>query len=145
MAVRSLAATKRRQGIIIGAGVAVALRVVLTFFAAKLLTMSGIKFFGGLLIIWIAIKLFMEGAPQDKFQKVATTLRQAIVTIMIADLVVSTDNILAVAGASKGKLFLLILVSGLASPLLFLQATSSPPLWINILLLYTLGQAFWGR
>lgn len=123
MAVRSLSPRKRKQGIIVGAAFAVVLRIALTFFAAKLLTIGGIKFFGGLLITWIAIKLFMDGAPQDKFQKLATTLRQAIITIVIADLVMSTDNILAVAGASHGNLFLLIFGLGLSIP--FVVFTSS--------------------
>jgi len=116
MAVRSLSRKQRTKGIIIGAGAAVVLRVGLTFVAAQLLTISGIKFFGGALILWVAVKLFMEGAPEDKFQKEAKTLKQAIVTIMIADLVMSTDNILAVAGASKGNLFLLLFGLGLSIP-----------------------------
>jgi YjbE family integral membrane protein len=123
MAVRSLAPKQRRTGIIIGAGAAVVLRVGLTFVAAQLLTVSGIKFFGGLLILWIAVKLFMEGAPEDKFHKEVKTLKQAVVTIMIADLVMSTDNILAVAGVSKGNLFLLIFGLGLSIP--FVVFTSS--------------------
>jgi predicted tellurium resistance membrane protein TerC len=87
MAVRSLAPKQRRTGIIIGAAAAaVVLRVGLTFVAAQLLTVSGIKFFGDLLILWIAVKLFVEGAPEDKFQKEVKTLKQAVVTIMIADL-----------------------------------------------------------
>jgi YjbE family integral membrane protein len=113
MAVRSLPKKQRRKGITIGAGGAVVLRVGLTFVAAQLLMISFVKFFGGALITWIAVKLFIEGAPEDKFQKEAKTLGQAVVTVMIADLVMSTDNILAVAAASKGNLFLLIFGLGL--------------------------------
>ncbi len=105
MAVRSLSPKQRMRGITIGAGAAVVIRVILTFFAAKLLTISFVKLFGGFLITWIAVKLFIEGAPEDKFKREAKALGQAVVTIMIADLIMSTDNILAIAGASKGNFF----------------------------------------
>lgn len=123
MAVKSLSPKQRRQGIILGAGAAVILRIILTFFAAQLLNISFVKLLGGILITWIAVKLFMEGAPEDKFQKTAKNLKQAIITIVIADLIMSTDNILAVAGASKGNLFLLIF--GLGLSILFVVFTSN--------------------
>ena len=123
LAVKSLHGKQRRSGIIFGAGAAVALRVVLTFFVAQLLTISFIKLLGGMLILWIAVKLFIEGAPEDKFQKEATTFWQAIRVIVIADLIMSTDNILAVAGACKGNFFLLLF--GLALSIPFVVFTSS--------------------
>src|SRR3990172_4189850 len=66
MAVRSLPKEKRKKGIIFGAGAAVLLRVILTFFVAQLLTVSYVKLVGGVLILWIAVKLFIEGAPEDE-------------------------------------------------------------------------------
>jgi YjbE family integral membrane protein len=123
LAVKSLHGKQRRTGIIFGAGVAVALRVVLTFFVAQLLQISFVKLLGGMLILWIAVKLFIEGAPEDKFQKEATTFWQAIRVIVIADLIMSTDNILAVAGACKGNFFLLLF--GLALSIPFVVFTSS--------------------
>ena len=123
LAVKNLHGKQRRTGIIFGAGAAVALRVVLTFFVAQLLQISFVKLFGGVLILWIAVKLFIEGAPEDKFQKDATTFWQAIRVIVIADLIMSTDNILAVAGACKGNFFLLLF--GLALSIPFVVFTSS--------------------
>ena len=123
LAVKNLHGKQRRSGIIFGAGAAVALRVVLTFFVAQLLQISFIKLIGGVLIFWIAVKLFIEGAPEDKFQKEATTFWQAIRVIVIADLIMSTDNILAVAGACKGNFFLLLF--GLALSIPFVVFTSS--------------------
>jgi YjbE family integral membrane protein len=123
LAVKSLHGKQRRTGIIFGAGAAVALRVVLTFFVAQLLQISFVKLIGGVLILWIAVKLFIEGAPEDKFQKEATTFWQAIRVIVIADLIMSTDNILAVAGACKGNFFLLLF--GLALSIPFVVFTSS--------------------
>jgi len=123
LAVKSLHGKQRRTGIIFGAGAAVALRVVLTFFVAQLLQISFVKLIGGILILWIAVKLFIEGAPEEKFQKEATTFWQAIRIIVIADLIMSTDNILAVAGACKGNFFLLLF--GLALSIPFVVFTSS--------------------
>jgi len=122
MAVRSLPRQQRRWGIIIGAGVAVVLRVVLTFFVAQLLEISFIKLAGGVLIAWIAVKLFIEGAPEQT-DKVAKSLGQAVRLIVIADITMSTDNVLAVAGASHGNAFLLIF--GLALSIPFVVFTSN--------------------
>jgi YjbE family integral membrane protein len=123
MAVRSLPRKQRRRGIAFGAGAAVVLRVALTFFAAQLLQVNFIKFVGGAVILWIAVKLFVEGAPQEEVTKEAKTLMQAVWIIIIADLTMSTDNVLAVAGASKGNLFLLVF--GLALSIPFVVFTSN--------------------
>ncbi len=122
MAVRSLPRKQRRWGIIIGAGAAVVLRVALTFFVAQLLEISFIKLAGGVLIAWIAVKLFIEGAPEQT-DKVAKSLGQAVRLIVIADITMSTDNVLAVAGASHGNAFLLIF--GLALSIPFVVFTSN--------------------
>ena len=123
MAVRSLPRKQRTRGIAFGAGAAVVLRVTLTFFAAQLLQVNFIKFIGGAVILWIAVKLFVEGAPQEEVKQEAKTLAQAIWVIIIADLTMSTDNVLAVAGASKGNFFLLIF--GLALSIPFVVFTSN--------------------
>jgi YjbE family integral membrane protein len=145
MAVRSLPKKQRMKGITIGAGGAVVLRVGLTFVAAQLLMISFVKFFGGALITWIAVKLFIEGAPEDKFQKEAKTLGQAVVTVMIADLVMSTDNILAVAAASKGNLFLLIFGLGLSIPFVVFTSTFLASLMDKYPVIIYLGAAVLGR
>ena len=74
MAVRSLPPEQRTKGILFGSGAAVFLRVVLTFFVAQMLKISFIKLVGGLLIIWIAIKLFMEGAHEQEDGREATNI-----------------------------------------------------------------------
>ena len=123
MAVRSLPRKQRTRGIAFGAGAAVILRVTLTFFAAQLLQINFIKFIGGAVILWIAVKLFVEGAPDEEVKREAKTLWQAIWVIIIADITMSTDNVLAVAGASKGNLFLLLF--GLALSIPFVVFTSN--------------------
>ena len=122
MAVKSLPPQQRRIGIAAGAGGAVVLRVILTFFAARLLSLPWLKLTGGLLILWIAVKLMTEddGAGEGAS---ARTLRQAIWLILVADITMSVDNILAVAAASKGNLLLLSL--GLGLSITFVVFTSS--------------------
>jgi len=100
MAVRSLPTSQRRKGILLGAGAAVVLRVLATFFVSQMLRIQFIKLVGGALILWIAVKLFVEGAPEEGLDREATNLWQAIRIIVIADITMSVDNMLAVAGAS---------------------------------------------
>jgi YjbE family integral membrane protein len=123
MAVRSLPQEKRRKGILFGAGAAVLLRVIATFFVAQLLNISYVKLVGGALILWIAVKLFVEGAPEDGHDRKATTIWEAIKIIVIADITMSLDNMLAVGGASHGNLFLLLF--GLALSIPFVVFTSN--------------------
>lgn len=122
-AVRSLPRKQRQKGILLGAGAAVLLRVVLTYFAAQLLQMSFVKLFGGLFILWIAVKLFVDSAPEEEVQRSAHSILQALWVIVVADITMSVDNVLAVAGASKGNLFLLLFGLGLSIP--FVVFTSS--------------------
>jgi len=122
MAVRSLPNQQRLWGIILGSLLAVVLRIALTFFAAKLLLISFLKMAGGLLIGWIAMKLFKEGPEEGKAVS-AVGLWQAVRIIVIADLVMSLDNVLAIAGASKGNFLLLVL--GLGTSIPFVVGTSS--------------------
>ncbi|RJQ46609.1 MAG: TerC family protein [Nitrospiraceae bacterium] len=117
MAVRSLPSEQRKKGIIFGAGAAVLLRVIATFFVSQLLTISFIKLVGGAVILWIAVKLFMEGVPDERIEKEATTVVQAVKIIVIADITMAIDNMLAVGGASHGNLFLLLFGLGLSVPL----------------------------
>jgi YjbE family integral membrane protein len=116
MAVRSLPHEQRKKGILFGSGAAVLLRVILTFFVAQLLQLSYVKLVGGILILWIAVKLFMEGVPEENVEKEAKTISQAIKIIVIADITMALDNMLAVGGASHGNLFLLLFGLGLSIP-----------------------------
>lgn len=123
MAVRSLPREQRRKGIIFGSAVAVILRVILTFFAAQLLQVSFIKLVGGILVAWIAVKLFTEEGQDSELEKEGTTFVQALKIIIIADLVMSLDNVLAVAAASNGNFFLLLF--GLVSSIPLVVGTST--------------------
>lgn len=123
MAVRNLPPKKRTIGILLGAGGAVVLRICLTIVVAQLINIKGLKFCGGVLIMWIALKLFIEGAPEEGTRKEAKTIWQAMITIMIADIIMSLDNMLAVAGASRGNNFLILF--GLLLSIPFVVFTSN--------------------
>lgn len=144
MAVRSLPRRQRQWGIILGAGAAVLLRVVLTFFVAQLLVIQFIKFIGGILIAWIAVKLFIEGAPEQEDRE-AKTLLQAMWLIVVADLTMSTDNVLAVAGASHGNFFLLMFGLALSIPFVVFTSNLLSMLMDRYPIILYIGAAILGR
>ena len=145
MAVRSLPHDQRRRGIIFGAGAAVLLRVMITFFVAQLLNISYVKLIGGLLILWIAVKLFVEGAPDEEQDRKATTIWQAIKIIVIADITMSLDNMLAVGGASHGNLFLLLFGLGLSIPFIVLTSNLLSMLMDKYPVIIYIGAAILGK
>ena len=144
MAVRSLPKRQRVLGITFGAGAAVVLRIVLTFFAAKLLSIPYLKAIGGLLIGWIAVKLFLESAPDEKVRE-ASSLMHAIRMICVADFIMSTDNVLGVAGASKGNLFLLLFGLGLSIPIVVGTSTLISMLMDKFPAIVYIGAAVLGK
>ena len=145
LAVKSLPRKQRLKGIAFGAGAAVILRVILTFFAAQLLQIQFVKFVGGVLIIWIAVKLLIEGAHEDEIPEEAGSIWQAVWIIVIADLTMSLDNVLAVAGASGGNLFLLIFGLGLSIPLVVFASNFLSRLMDRYPFVIYIGAAILGR
>jgi len=109
LACRNLPAHQRRKGILFGVGGAIGLRIVLTFFAVSLLALPYLKLIGALLLLWIGIKLIL---PEEEHHagniKADTRLFGAIKTIIIADFVMSLDNVLGVTAAAKGNVSLLV-------------------------------------
>jgi YjbE family integral membrane protein len=145
MAVKTLPRSQRLKGSAFGAGVAVLLRVTLTFVAAQLLLIKFLKFAGGALILWIAVKLFIEGSPEDETGKQAQSLWQAIWIIVVADITMSTDNVLAVAAASNGNLFLLIFGLSLSIPFVVFTSNLLAMLMDKYPFLVYVGAAILGR
>jgi YjbE family integral membrane protein len=122
MAVRGLPREQRRTGILLGAAAAVIIRVGLTFFVAQLLAMPFVKLAGGVLILWIAMKLFLGDGGEEGSVRRATGPWDAVKLIVVADVTMSLDNMLAVGGASQGRLSLLAF--GLALSIPFIVFTS---------------------
>ncbi len=117
MAVRTLPRRQQRLGIFWGATGAVVFRVMLTFVAAQLLLLPYLQLVGGLVLVWIALKFLREESGGEGKVRHGTTVSEAIRIIIIADLVMSTDNVLAVAAASEGSFFLLLFGLGLSIPI----------------------------
>jgi len=115
MAVKNLKGRTRTLGIAFGAGGAVVVRVAATFVVAQLLTISFIKLFGGAVLIWIAVKLLVQGSEEENVKE-AGSLLQAFWIIIVADMSMGIDNMLAVGAASHGNLFLLLFGLGLSIP-----------------------------
>ncbi len=145
MAVRGLPAKQRKKGIILGAGAAVLLRVLCTFVTARLLRIQYVKLIGGAVIIWIAVKLLMEGAHEEKIQREPKTIWQAVWVIVVADITMSIDNMLAVGGASKGNLFLLLFGLGLSIPLVVFTSNLLSILMDKYPIIVYIGAAVLGR
>ena len=108
LACRRLPEAQRKQGIFWGVVGAIGLRVILIFFALQLLAIPFLKIVGGLLLLWIGIKLLQPEEEVHDSIEGSTHLLGAIRTIIIADAVMSLDNVIAVAAAAKGDLGLVI-------------------------------------
>ena len=108
MAAHRLEPRQRRTAILIGGGAAIVLRISLTAIAALLLRLQGLRLLGGLLLLWIGWKLLRQEEEQHEGVKAAASMSGAITTILVADFIMSLDNVLGVAGASEGNLALLI-------------------------------------
>ena len=145
LAVRSVPREQRLKSIIIGSGAAVMLRVVLTFFAVKLLTIPYLQLIGGILIIWIAVKLFLKGSSENNQEKSADSFFSALRIIMAADFVMSIDNVIAIAAASKGSLFLLIIGLALSIPIVVGTSTFLSKLMDRYPVIITIGAAVLGK
>lgn len=119
LACRNLPEHQRRLGIFWGVGGAIALRITLTFFAVSLLSIPYLKIIGAILLLWIGVKLVQPQQEEGGHEiKAAGNLIGAIRTIIIADFVMSLDNVIAVAAAARDSLFLLIFGLALSIPLM---------------------------
>jgi len=145
LAVKSLPERERHIGITAGAAFAVVLRIGLTFFAAQLLQIQFVKLVGGLLILWIAVKLLVQDAEGEEGGKEARTLWQAMLYIVIADITMSTDNILAIAGTSKGNVGLLIFGLGLSIPFVVFTSNLLSRIMDRFPIIVWIGAAILGR
>lgn len=118
LACRNLPPEQRRRGIFWGVAGAVGLRVVLTAVAALVLNLPWLKLIGGVLLFWIGIKLLMPEDDDGCDIAPAAHLWGAVRTIVVADFVMSLDNVIGVAGASQGNLFLLLFGLVVSIPLI---------------------------
>jgi YjbE family integral membrane protein len=145
MAVRHLPIHQRRKGIVLGAGAAVALRVVATFFVAQLLRVSLVKLAGGAAVLWIAVHLFVDASDEDDKDMKAQSLWHAVRLIVIADISLSIDNMLAVGGASHGNLVLLIFGLIVSVPFVVMASNFLSTLMARYPVIVVAGAALLGK
>ncbi|WP_225782244.1 YjbE family putative metal transport protein [Xenophilus sp. Marseille-Q4582] len=123
LAARALPPDQQKKAVLFGSGAAVVLRVVLTVVAAKLLSLRFLQIIGGLLLLWIGVQLLGDEGGDEGPAEAGGGLMTAIRTILIADLVMSLDNVIAVAAAAHGDTLLLILGLALSIPLVIFGST----------------------
>ncbi len=143
LAARSLPKHQQGKAIAWGAGAAVALRIILTIVAVEALKYPFLKIIGAILLFWIAVKLLI---PEDGEEDIESSdnLVQAIKTILIADLVMSLDNVIGVAAAAKGSMTLLILGLAISIPLVIFGATILLKLMERFPVIITIGAGLLG-
>jgi len=143
LAARSLPARQQKMAIIWGSGAAVVMRIILTIFAVALLTLPWLKLVGSLLLFWIGVKLLIPEEGDDDVPA-NDQLLAAIKTILIADLVMSLDNVIAVAAAAGGSVTLLILGLAISIPLVIFGATLLIKLMERFPVIITIGAGLIG-
>ena len=111
LAARSLPPKQQKQAIFWGSGAAIVMRIVLTLFAVALLGLPWLKLIGSVLLLWIGVKLLIPEEDNDNIEA-SDNLGAAIKTIIVADLVMSLDNVIGVAAAAKGNVLLLVVATG---------------------------------
>ena len=145
MAVKNLHGKKRTLGITLGAGGAVLVRVACTFLVAQLLTMPYVKLIGGAVIIWIAVKLLTDTADEECHGKEAQDIWQALWIIIVADMSMGIDNMLAVGAASHGNLFLLLFGLFLSIPFVVFMSNMLSKLMDKYPIILWAGAAILGK
>lgn len=144
LAARGLPADKQKRAVAWGSGAAVVMRIALTIVAVELLRLPYLKLVGAGLLLWIAIQLL---APEDESEGHGTTgtsLAAAIKTILLADLVMSLDNVIAVAAAAKGSTVLLVAGLAISIPLVVFASRLLLTLMDRFPVIITLGAALLG-
>jgi YjbE family integral membrane protein len=144
MACRGLPQNKQRAGMVLGAFVAVALRIVFTVLVATLLSTPFLKILGGCLLLWIAVKLVLGEDDHGGEVKETDRLWHAVRTVAIADAVMSLDNVLAIAAVAKDSMPLLILGLGISIPLIIAGAALIMALLARFPILVWAGAALLG-
>ena len=144
LAARGLPAHQQNKAVLIGSGAAVVLLIALTVIAAKLLALSYLQIAGGLMLLYIGVQLLSEDDDGDAEEGKHATLGAAVRAILIADLVMSTDNVIAVAAAAGGNLVLLVLGLAISIPLVIFGSTLMIRVMERFPLLVVLGAALIG-
>jgi YjbE family integral membrane protein len=144
LAARSLPPAQQKQAIFWGSSAAVVMRIILTIVAVELLKLPVLKLVGALLLIWIAVQLLLPEEGGEGEGESISSMAAAIRTILIADLVMSLDNVIGVAAVAKGSMPLLIIGLAISIPLVIFASTFLLKLMERFPIIITLGAALLG-
>jgi YjbE family integral membrane protein len=143
LASRSLPPSQQKKAIIFGSVGAIVLRIVLTFFAVYLLSQPFLKLAGAALLLWIGVNL-LKGEDDEAELEGHSNLASAIKTIIVADLVMSLDNVIGVAAAAKGNVTLLVIGLAVSIPLIIYGSTVILKLMTRFPIIITIGAGLLG-
>jgi YjbE family integral membrane protein len=144
MAARSLPAHQQKRAIFWGSAAAIVMRIALTLLAVEMLKWPYLKVFGAVLLVYIGVTLLGEGDADEGAGKELGGMAAAIRTILVADLVMSLDNVLAVAAAAKGNTPLLVIGLAVSIPLIIFGSTLLLKVMERFPFIITLGAALLG-
>ena len=144
MAARSLPPAQQKKAVLLGSGAAVVLRIALTVVAAKLLALPYLQIIGGALLLYIGLQLLGDEDEDDGGEKEYGSMLAAVRTILLADLVMSLDNVIAVAAAAQGSMVLLVLGLAISIPLVIFGSTLMIKLMERFPIVVLLGAALIG-
>lgn len=144
MAARSLPPHQQQKAVLFGSGAAVVLRIALTVVAAKPLALPYLQILGGALLLWIGVQLLGDEENDNGEEKEYGSMLAAVRTILLADLVMSLDNVIAVAAAAQGSMVLLVLGLAISIPLVIFGSTLMIKLMERFPIIIMLGAALIG-
>ena len=144
LACRSLPDKQRKMGVLFGSGGAIVLRIILTFFAVYLMYMPYLKIVGALLLLWIGIKLIMPEDGHGDGIAGNDNLMAAIRTIIIADFVMSLDNVIGVAAAANGNVPLIVIGLLISIPIIIFGSTLIMKVMDRFPIIITIGGGLLG-
>jgi YjbE family integral membrane protein len=144
LAVRRLPKHLQKRAVFWGTGAAIAARIILAAFAIALLKLPYLKIIGAIALVWIGIKLLLPDAEDDPNISASDNFASAVKTIVIADVVMSVDNVIAVAGAAKDSLFLFALGIAISIPLIIFASQILLKFMERFPIIITIGAALLG-
>jgi YjbE family integral membrane protein len=144
MASRGLPAHQQKKAIVFGSAAAIVMRIVLTLLAVKLLALPWLKLVGGVALLWIGVNLMAEEEKSHDGEAKPIGIGAAIRTILVADLVMSLDNVLAVAAAAQGNTLLLVIGLAVSVPLIVFGSTLLLKVMERFPIIITAGAALLG-
>ncbi len=144
LACRSLPVKQRKMGVLFGSAGAIVLRIILTFFAVYLMNLSYLKIVGALLLLWIGVKLILPEDSHGESISANDNLIAAIRTIIIADFVMSLDNVIGVAAAANGNVPLIVIGLLISIPIIIFGSTLIMKVMDRFPIIITIGGGLLG-